>query len=72
MQFLKAADKEACDQLQDLSKTLSLHVAAMKPQYLFDREVPQEVREKILDEQTTSEGKKKALDKLFGQEVFME
>lgn len=44
----------------------------MKPVYTSDLEVPQEVREKVLDELTNPEAKKKALEKLFSQEVLME
>ena len=44
----------------------------MKPSYLHEREVPQEEREKVLDEQSTTEGKQRALEKLFGKEVFLD
>jgi hypothetical protein len=47
----------------------------MKPHYLFERDVPQEVREKAMEEAPQAggqEAKKKALEKLFSREVFME
>jgi translation elongation factor EF-Ts len=71
--FLKADDKAA--RLDDLASQLALHVAAMKPHYLFERDVPQEVREKAMEEAPQAggqEAKKKALEKLFSREVFME
>ena len=59
--FLKAQDKAHNKQLQELASSLSLHVAAMKPVYLFENELPNEIREQVINEQTTPEAKKKAL-----------
>ena len=44
----------------------------MKPVYLFENELPNEVRTQVVDEQTTPEAKKKALEKLLSREVMME
>ena len=70
--FLKAQDKAHNKQLQELASSLSLHVAAMKPVYLFENELPNEIREQVINEQTTPEAKKKALEKLLAREVMME
>ena len=42
----------------------------MKPNYLFEADVPQEVREKVLAEE--EKDKKKALEKFMTREVMME
>lgn len=44
----------------------------MKPIYLFENELPTEARDQVVNEQTTPEGKKKALEKLIQRDVFME
>lgn len=56
--------------LGDLASQLALHVAAMKPNYLFEAEVPQEVKEKVIAEE--EKDKKKALEKFLAREVMME
>ncbi len=55
-----------------MAQQLSLHIAAMKPLYLTEGELPQEVRDQVVNEQTTPEAKKKALEKLLAREVMME
>jgi len=70
--YLKADDKAQTNKLQELASSLSLHIAAMKPIYLFENELPTEARDQVVNEQTTPEGKKRALEKLIQRDVFME
>ena len=72
LQYLKAHDKAQNKKLQELASSLSLHIAAMKPIYLFENELPIEARDQVVNEQTTPEGKKRALEKLIQRDVFME
>lgn len=44
----------------------------MKPIYLFEKELPSQAREQIMNEQATPEAQKKALEKLLAREVMME
>jgi hypothetical protein len=44
----------------------------MKPIYLFENELPAEARDQVVNEQTTPEAKKRALEKLIARDVFME
>ena len=55
-----------------MASSLSLHIAAMKPVYLFKKELPAQAREQIMNEQATPEAQKKALEKLLAREVMME
>ena len=55
-----------------MAQQLSLHIAAMKPLYLTESELPQEVRDQVANEQLTPEAKKKAVEKLLAREVMME
>lgn len=70
--FLKADDRGA--KLDELASQLALHVAAMKPQYMHERDVPQEVRDRVMNEapQDQKDAKRKAIEKLMSREVFME
>lgn len=58
--------------MEDLAQQLSLHIAAMKPLYLTEGELPQEVRDQVVNEQITPETQKRALEKLLAREVMME
>ncbi len=58
--------------MQELASPLSLHIAAMKPIYLFENELPAEARDQVVNEQTTPEAKKRALEKLIARDIFME
>ena len=58
--------------MQDLASSLSLHIAAMKPAYLFKGDLPKEIKEKIMEEQVKEEDKRKALTKLYARDVMME
>ena len=69
---MKAQDKQSNTEVQLLASQLTLHVAAMKPVYLSSADVPQEVKVKAQEDETTKGGKKRALDKLFRQEVMLE
>ncbi len=44
----------------------------MKPLYLTEQELPQDVRDQVVNEQQTPEAKKKALEKLLAREVMLE
>ena len=69
------------DEFKALARDLAMHVAAMKPQYLSDADVPEHILEKekeILLEQLTDEQKKKAdrilpgkIDKFLESVVLM-
>jgi translation elongation factor EF-Ts len=47
---LKAQDKQHNKQIEALAQQLSLHIAAMKPLYLTESELPQEVRDQVANE----------------------
>lgn len=63
---MKTEDEKFNKDVQELAENLTLHLAAMKPNYLNKREVPQEVKDKLL-----SEGEK-ILWKMYKSEVLME
>lgn len=65
---MKAEDKKFNTELQILTQQLSLHIAAMKPVYLNKKEVPQEVKQELLDKGPGD----KALWKMFNSDVLME
>lgn len=44
----------------------------MKPVYLTEKDIPQEVKDKIVDEQIEPEAKKKALAKFIQRDVLFE
>ena len=44
----------------------------MKPNYLTEQDVPQDVRNKVMEDLASEEEKKRALEKLFSQEVMMD
>jgi translation elongation factor EF-Ts len=44
----------------------------MKPVYLTQKDVPQEVKDKIVNEQIEKDAKKKALDKFILRDVLFE
>ena len=69
---MKSQDSKLNAEVQKLAGDLSLHLAAMKPNYLTEQDVPQDVRNKVMEDLTSDEEKKRALDKLFSQEVMMD
>lgn len=64
---MKSDDKKFNNDIQELAQNLTLHIAAMKPVYLNKREVPQEVKDKLLET-----GSDRQLWKMYAQEVLME
>lgn len=64
-QYMKSQDSKLNAEVQKLAGDLSLHLAAMKPNYLTEQDVPQDVRNKVMEDLTSEEEKKRALDKLF-------
>lgn len=63
---MKTEDQKFNKDVQELAENLTLHLAAMKPNYLNKREVPQEIRDKLAQEG------EKVLWKMFKEEVLME
>jgi len=63
---MKTEDKKYNKEVQELAENLTLHVAAMKPNYLNKREVPKELQDKLAEEG------EKVLWKMIKQEVLME
>jgi translation elongation factor EF-Ts len=61
---MKAEDKKFNKDVQELAENLTLHIAAMKPNYLNKREVPSEVKARY-DGDTD-------LWKMYKAEVLME
>eukprot|EP00347_Sterkiella_histriomuscorum_P020319 403338266 len=66
--LMKAEDKKHNAELEALSQQLALHIAAMRPVYLNKQQVPQEVKQKLLEEGPAD----KALWKMFTKDVLME
>lgn len=62
---LKAEDPSKVEKIVPIAKTLSMHIAAMKPKYLGKNDIPKEVYDK-----TFELGQEKALKKLYTQEVL--
>jgi translation elongation factor EF-Ts len=69
---MKSQDSKLNAEVQKLAGDLSLHLAAMKPNYLTEQDVPQDVRNKVMEDLPSEEEKKRSLEKLFSQEVMMD
>ena len=65
---MKSDDKKFNNELQELSQSLALHIAAMKPTYLNKKEVPADLKQKLLDEGPSD----KALWRMYAKDVLME
>lgn len=66
--MMKTEDKKFNTELKILTQQLSLHIACMKPVYLNKKEVPQELKQQLLEKGPGD----KALWKMFNNEVLME
>lgn len=62
---VQAEDASKVEKVEAVAKALSMHIAAMKPNYLGKNEVPQEVKDKAMEI-----GKEKGLRKLYETEVL--
>ena len=64
---LQTEDSSKVEPVMALASTLSMHIAAMKPNYLQSSDVPKEVRDRAYDI-----GKGEAVKKMYAQEVLFD
>lgn len=65
---LGSTDKKLNEELMKMATSLTMHIAAMKPSYLKEQDIPDKVRQDILD----GENGAKALKKYIKKEILWE